>query len=446
MDLLQGSVGKTLFLFSFPFMLSTLLQTLYSTTDTIVVGQTLGGAGLSAVSNGSQLMQLVYMLCIGFSSAGQVLIAQAKGAGNQEKMQKVVSTLFLLETAVSVGLGLVCLLFARIFLNLLNTPAEAYHQAWLYIVICCIGIVFTGLYNMFSAVLRGMGDARHPLIFVVIATSLNIVLDILFVAFFKWNVAGAAVATVIGQAVSVLASIWYLARNGEQFGVDFHIRSFRPDRETARQLLKLGIPMSLQGATISISFLFVSSMVNGLGVDGSAAYGVMQKIQSIPSFIAQGFGLGATSMIGQNLGAGRKDRVQKSVLFCILFCAVVYAIFGIFYITVPETCFRLFTQDPAVLAYAVLCMTMLFFELPAKCVMPACNGLVNAQGFVRLSMVVAVLDAFVGRVFLCWFFGNYLAMGAKGFFLGMILGTYVTAIIVFVYFVSGLWRKREALV
>ena len=446
MDLVHGPVGKTLLLFSFPFMLSTLLQTLYSTVDTIIVGQFLGSAGLSAVANGTQLMQMAYMLCIGFSNAGQVLIAQAKGAEQYGRMQSIIGTLFALETGLSFLVGTICLVFVNPILQLLKTPPEAMVQARYYIVICSIGIIFTGLYTMFSAVLRGMGDSKHPLLFVVIATGINVVLDLLFVAVFHWNVAGAALATILGQAVSVVCSFLYLAFNSGRYGISFSLRKLQVKKEIGRRIFGIGLPMALSGAAIQVSFLFVSGMVNRMGVDTSAAFGVTQKIRSIPGFMAQGFGQGATSMIGQNLGADRKDRAGQTVRWCTVFCACVYGLFGILYLTVPQLLYRMYTQDPAVLSFARMTLTILVLEIPASCFMQGSQALINAQGFVKLSLAVAVLDAIAGKIFLCWLCGYALHLGSCGLFLGNALGTYVTSVIVFGYYISGIWKKREKLV
>jgi len=445
MDLVNGPVAKTLVLFSFPFVFSTLLQTLYSTTDTIVVGQVLGSSGLAAVANASQLMQIAYMLVIGFSTAGQVLIAQASGAGKTEKLQQVIGTLFWLEVIMCLLASFICAVFASQLLSLMGTPPEAYEQARWYVMVCGGGMIFTGFYNMFSAILRGMGDSRHPLLFVVIATAVNIVLDILFVAYFHWSVAGAALATVIGQAVSVLFSVVFFFQNEERLGLRLHVQDLRAERAAMRQIIELGIPMAFQSAAVAFSFLFVVSMVNTLGVHVSAAFGVMQKIRQIPGFITQGFGLGTASMIGQNLGANRKDRVSKCVLTCIGCSAVIDAMAGILYIFTPELCFQLFTQDRNVLSMAILCCTAMAIELPANVFMPACNNLVSAQGFVKLSFAVSLTDAFAGRVFLCWLLGIKLGFGAMGMFIGYIGGTYITSVIVSFYFFSGLWKKRSTL-
>ncbi|MGN0999363.1 MAG: MATE family efflux transporter [Faecousia sp.] len=444
-NLIDGPVGKTLTLFSVPFVISTLLQTLYSTVDTVVVGQVLGKEGLSAVSNGSQLMQMIYMICIGFSTAGQVLIAQAAGAKKYKKVQKIIGSLCVLEILFSLVLSAFCVCCSGWLLDILHTPEEARQQAAYYVIICGVGVLFTGMYNMFSAILRGLGDSKHPLLFVVISTSINLVLDLLFVIVFHWNVAGAALATIIGQLVSVIFSIVFLSHHEDSFHFRLEWRMLKAEKESAVQLVKLGVPMCIQSAAVQSSFLFVSHMVNNLGLTVSAAFGAMLKIRNIPGVLTQGFGLGASSMIGQNLGAKRQDRVKQTVNWCIFLTSIVNLFFGIFFALFPELCFRLFTQDADVLDYAGICMFALILELFGKSVMPACNALVSAQGFVQFGMVVAFLDAFAGRVFLCWLFGSVFDWGALGFFLGYTCGTYMTAIPVFVYYISGLWKKRAVL-
>jgi len=444
-DLVNGPVASTLISFSIPFMLSTFLQTLYSTADTIVVGQYLGSAGLSAVSNGSQLMQLLYLFCVGFSSAGQVLIAQAQGAGKKEFERELVGALFGIVVIFSVAIGVLCILFNGSFLTLLATPEEAFVQAEYYIIICGAGMVFTGLYNVFSAVLRGLGDSIHPLLFVLVASVVNIILDVVFIAFFHWNVAGAGLASIIGQAVSVWFSFVYLKRHKELFPFSLHIRDLIPHREISMKIIAIAIPMSIQNAAIQFSFLFVSRMVNALGVTVSAAFGVTQKLRNIPGMLTQGLGTGCSAMIGQNLGARRNDRVDVIMRWGYAITAGINAVFAIVFFAAPVLCFRMFTQDETVLVYAGICILSLLIELPGKTCIYIGNALINAQGFVKFSTIIGLTDAFAGRVFLSWLFGIRLGWGASGFFIGYSLGTYLTAIPGLVYYVSGLWKKRSLL-
>ena len=446
MDLVNGSVISTLLLFSGPFILSTLLQTLYATVDTIVVGQFLGSAGLSAVSNGSQIMQLIYMVSIGFINAGQVLLAQSKGAENQEKLQKVTGTLFLMTLGLSVLFGVLCLGFSGPMLTLLHTPPEAFDAAKAYIRICGGGMIFTGFYNMFSAIFRGMGDSRHPLLFVFIASVINLFLDLIFVATFRWGVAGAAWATIIGQAISVIFSIRFFHKHASEYGIRFSAQEIRYDSWSAENMFRIGIPMALQSGAIQISFLFASGLVNTLGVDASAAFGVSQKLRNLPGIMTQGMRLAVTSMIGQNLGARKYDRVDRIVRYSMLVCFIINFTFGIVFAAAPLFCFRLFTQDEHVLAFAAMCMFTLVIELPGRVVMPPCGGLIHAIGHVKLSLTIAFLDAFAGRILLCWLLGSVMGMGAYGYFLGYALATYITSVPEIVYYLSGRWRKRQLLV
>lgn len=444
-DLLHGPVGKILLQFSLPFMFSTLLQTLYSTVDTVIVGQYLGASGLSAVSNGSLLVQMLYMVCIGFSNAGQILIAQAQGSKNTKETKKIAHALFVLELFLAVGLGAGCVLFRWQFVTLLQVPTDAAQQAVDYTVICGVGLLFTGLYNMFSAVLRGMGDSKDPLKFVIVASIINVILDIVFIQEFRWGVAGAALATIIGQAVSVIFSIVLFYKKEALRNLLPSLKGLILERKTVRLIIKLGVPMAIQGTAIQFSFLFVGRMVNSLGLEISAAFGVAQKLRNLPGILTQGLGLGATSMIGQNWGAKKLNRVSATINWSILLCGGINLLLGLAYLLAPTVCFRAFTQEEAVLEYASLCMLTLVVELPGRSTMPGCGALISAQGFVQFSFVIGFVDAFVGRVLFCWLLGTVMGLGALGFFLGYSVGTYLTAIPQIIYYGSGLWKRRKVL-
>ena len=220
-DFTQGSVAKQLLWFTLPFMASNAMQVLYSTIDMVIVGEYVGTPGLSAVSQSSQIMNFATMVCLGFSNAGQVLVSQALGAGKKKEMNHIIGTLFSLLMILALILTAI-ILCARVWiLDVMNIPAESYGYAMDYLVICGAGLIFTAGYNMVSAVLRGMGDSKRPFLFIGIASVVNLVLDIVFTGFWGWEVAGAAWATIIGQAVSFLFSVFYLFKNRAAFGFDF---------------------------------------------------------------------------------------------------------------------------------------------------------------------------------------------------------------------------------
>ena len=442
-DLTEGNVFRTLLVFSLPFMASNIMQTLYSMVDMMIVGNIVGSYGLSALSIGSQLMEMMVVMLIGFSNGGQVVISQHIGSGRKDAVPFINGTMTVLTICISVvfmGIGIIGCDF---FLGLLNTPAEAFSYAHDYVTIYSAGIIFTGLYNMISAIFRAQGDSRHPLIFVSIATVVNVILDLFFVGVLGWAAAGAAFATIIGQAVSVVFSVFFLLRHQEEFSYRFGAKYLKPSKAHVYRICRLGVPMALQSSTINISFLFVSGMINTLGVTVSAAFGALSKLRNVPGFVMQSFGMGSNSMIGQNYGAQRYDRIREVFRSCIKINIVIACAFGLVFFLFPEGVFHLFTSDPEVLAYAPMCIFCLIAELPAKVEMTAGGSLVAAIGNVKLSMSLSILDAIIGRIGLTWLLGNFFGLGTFGYLLGYTMATYLSAIPQLIYYLSGMWTRRE---
>ena len=217
----EGSIAKKLIMFALPLMLSNLLQTVYNMVDMIVIGQFVGKESLSAVSIGGEILMALTFVSMGLCMAGQILISQYVGAQNKEQIKKTIGTLFTVVFACGIALTVICVFLVDPILDLLNTPAEAWSETWDYVFICILGLVFIYGYNIVGAILRGMGDSKHPLIFVAIAAGANLVLDLVFVVVFKWQAMGTALATVMGQAISFIFSLIYLFRHKVEFGFDF---------------------------------------------------------------------------------------------------------------------------------------------------------------------------------------------------------------------------------
>ena len=275
-------------------MASNALQVLYSAIDMIIVGNYVGKEALSAVSISSQIVNFATMVCLGFSNAGQVMVAQALGAKKKKEMNDIIGTLFGFVLALAIVISGVILVARVGILKLINTPDESFDMAMEYLVICSAGLIFTAGYNMVSAVLRGMGDAKRPFLFIAIASVVNLVLDILFTGILGWGVAGAAWATIIGQAVSFIFSLIYLYRKKAAFGFDFKRESFVPNKKYVGMIGKLGSPMAIQFGFINISMIFVTALINMVGVEASATFGVGVRIDDIINKISQGIQYAAT--------------------------------------------------------------------------------------------------------------------------------------------------------
>jgi putative MATE family efflux protein len=445
-DLTTGSVARKLLTFALPFMLSTLLQTTYSMVDMMIVGHFVGSAGLSAVSTSSQFIWLTTALCMGFTNGGQIIISQLVGAGRRDDLQKTIGTIICSIFIVALFVTALGLCFTKPILRLLSIPPEAFGDAVKFLTIVFIGTLFTFGYNLVSSILRGMGDSRHPLIFVAIAAGTNLVLAVLFVAILGWGIAGAATATVIGQATSFMISVRYLYKNKDAFGFDFKWRSFRIDKAYLKRLLRLAIPFALQNSAISISMLFVNKYINMYGLTASATFGTGTRIEQIPWVVVTGIMMACATMVAQNMGAGKIDRIKKTVNIAAGICAVSAVFFMTLYFFFPRQIYAIFTTDKDVLQMAPMFMLALVVSLPATTMMCPFQAFIEGIGNAVLVMIIALLDGFVSRIVICLLLAYVFHMGLMGWFLGYGLAAYVNTIICMVYYYSGIWKKRRALI
>lgn len=445
-DLTTGSVGKELLRFSFPFMLSNALQTVYNLVDMVVVGQFVGASGLSAVSIGGQIVWLLCCLAIGYASGGQIFISQLVGAGDHAGIRRTIGTLFTVIAAFSVLFTILGIIFHAPLLALLNTPTESMEQAKDYVVICSIGMFFVYGYNTVSAVLRGMGDSTRPFLFIAIAAILNVILDVIFVGPFGMESAGAALATIISQAVSFIVSIIYLYIRRDSFGFDFKLKSFAVDGRTFKSLSFLGLPLTVQTTAINISMLFVSAGINTYGLVYASVYGIGGKLQSIMFIITNSISTASASMFGQNLGAAKFDRVKKIFWFGNLYCIIFFVVVAIVCLVIPGPIFRLFTQDAEVIAQADQFMVTLVVMFSGFATMTAGIALINGIGNGSLSLITALLDGVIVRIGLCVLMAGPMGMGVWGYFWGNALAGYISTIIGDFYYLTGAWKRRKLMI
>ena len=440
-DFTKGNITSQLIRFAWPLFLSNLLQILYNMVDMIIVGQVHGKAGTSAVAVGGDVTMLLTFIAIGFSSAGQVLIAKYIGAGKKEVLGKFVGTLAGFLAISSAVISSIGMFFQDKLLILMNTPEEAYEGAVAYSTICMAGLVFIYGYNAVSAIMRGMGDSKHPFIFIGVAAGLNVLLDILLVP--RLGVGGAALATVVSQVVSVILCTVFLVRNRDKFSLICSFRDFIVwNVEMLVSLLKLGIPMAIKMAAVQISKLFVNSYVNSYGVEVSAFAGIANKLASFSNLISNSMNAAGSTMVGQNIAAEKYDRVKGIILRLAVITLTVSSIVSLAFIMFPEAIVGLFTGDGAVLALArpfVPIAVLLFFSSAMRAMM---NALINGSGNYKTNFATAILDGIVLRIGLSVLFGLVLDMKHFGFWLGDALAGYTPFFIGLVFYLSGAWKKK----
>ena len=442
-DFTQGNIMEQLVKFALPLFLSNLLQVVYNMVDMIIVGNRLGKVGISAVSVGGDVSHFLTFIAIGFANAGQVLIAQYIGAGERKKIGKFVGTMggFLLSCAMIISV--IGFVFRHWMLRLMNTPGEAYDGAMVYSVVCMVGLVFIYGYNIVSAILRGMGDSKHPFIFISIAAVLNVILDVLLVIIFDFGTGGAAFATVFSQAISFVVCIIFLMKHREQFELDMKPVDFiKWDKEMLLSLVKLGIPMAIKTASIQVSKLFVNSWINSYGIAVSAFAGIANKIANISNLISAAMNTAGSTMVGQNIAAKEYDRVKQIMQSLAKISLSVAAILSCFICLFPRQIFGVFTTDAEVMEIAMKYVPIAVLLFAGSALRAIMNALLNGSGNYKINFVTAILDGVILRIGLSLLFGLTFGMKHYGFWLGDALAGFTPFWIGVVFYFSGVWKKE----
>ena len=442
-DLTQGSVLRQLMTFALPIALANILQIVYTVVDTVMIGRFIGTAGISAVTSAGNIMMIFTNFSMGVSGAGQVIIAQFQGKQDRSSVSRSVGTMFTFVVLLALVLMAAAIPCTVPLLRLIRTPAEAFGMAKDYAVCCFAGMVFIFGYSGVGAMLRGMGDSRHPLIFIAIATVTNIVLDLLFIGVLGMSAFGAALATVIGQGVSFVFSLGFLYRKREAFGFDFRPRSFRMDPTILKMLARLGLPMALQYIAVNISVMYVAACINTYGVVISALTGIGDKLRVIVAILVSSVGTAASAMIGQNVGAGKYDRVRRIYLLTMLMLLIPCALMGGLGALFPRAVVGVFDRSPEVLAMAPRFMVINLVTFMAFAFYQPFTSLINGLGYAAFAFVNGIIDGVVARIGIVWLMHSVLRLGYWGVWWGASLATYVCATIGTVYFLSGRWRRRK---
>ncbi len=442
-DLTRGSVSKQLMKFAIPFLLSNLLQAFYSVADMIIVGRLCGTHGITGVNIGSQINILVTGAALGLAVGGTVLIAQYGGAKKFDEQRKTIGTLFTLYMILAVIFTVVMLLLGTTLLDVLKTPQVAYTEAENYYNICMAGLIFMFAYNVISAILRGMGDSKRPLYFVLIATIVNIIGDIILVGPFKMGAAGAAYATIGAQALSVVLSLIYLAKN--HFFAGYKKSDFKIDKEKAKMLLKIGLPSSVQQVVISFSFLTLTALVNSLpNADiASACQGIGGKVNSFAVLPALAMSSAVSSMAGQNIGAGETERAKKTMLtgmgIAFGITIFVFALVQLF----PQQIISLFDTNEEVIAVGSDYMRFIALDYLFVPFVFCMNGLAIGAGYTNFALFNACFSSILVRVPFAYIMVNLTSMGFNGVGIATGLASVASMIVGAIYVASGKWKKPK---
>lgn len=444
LDLTTCNITSGLIRFSLPFLASSILQTLYSTVDTIIVGQFVGSAGLAAVNNVSYICNAASNIGLGASAGSAVLIAQYCGAKNEEGIHRTVGTALSISTMMAILISLVVCLFTGPLLTLINIPEEAYSEAYGYLMIRAACFLISFLYNSITSFLRGMGDSKRPLYFSAVASVANVFLDLLFVAGFHWGAAGAAAATEISEVFALVWAFVYLKKHQPGM-LTLQPSQYKIHRPTAKLVLKIGVPSSFQYLFIDLSFVFVNSIINGYGVIAASAVAVGSKVVNLSQTGISALSTGVGTMAGQNIGANQPDRAHKTIQVGVRCSLVVAAVMFAIIQAIPGPLVRLFNSDAAALEESIRCLRYLSLMSFPSAFFFIYVAIATASGFTTFSMFCHILDGVVVRVALSLLLTRVFGLGLVGVYLGMGLAPTLSAVIAGCYFYSGKWRNRKLL-
>lgn len=344
----EGIIWKQLLLFFFPIVFGTFFQQLYNTIDTVIVGHFVGKEALACVGgSSSQIINLIVGFFTGLSSGASVVIAQFFGAHDERSVRESLHTAYAFSILGSSIITILGFVLAPNMLRWMHTPAELIPDSTIYMRIYFLGIIFVFIYNTGSGILRAIGDSKHPLYYLIYCCIINIILDVLFVVVFHLGVFGVAIATLISQFVSaLLVTLNLMKSNGI---LQLFLREIRIYKSVLRSQLYIGVPAGMQSIMYSITNVIIQSALNSFGTDTVAAWSVYGKLDAIFWMVSGAFGIAITTFVGQNYGAGKKDRVLKSTRVCLGMDLTVSILLALFLIFSRNFLFRLFTNDPTVI-------------------------------------------------------------------------------------------------
>lgn len=346
-DLTSGSVWKTIFYFALPYFLSYFLQTLYGMADLFIIGQFQGVDGITAVSNGSQIMHMFTVMIVGLAMGTTVMVGRAVGARKSEDASEVIGNTVTLFLSLSLVLMVGLVLTVKPIVTLAGIPDKAVKGTIQYLTICFIGIPFITAYNIISSVFRGLGDSKSPMYFIAVACGANIALDYLFMGALHLGPAGAALGTILSQTLSVLISLFAIKK--KPTGIRLRKQNFIPQMSVMGQILQIGIPVAVQDGCIQVAFMVITVIANHRGLNDAAAVGIVEKIISGLFIVPSSMLAAVSALAAQNIGAGKHERAGQILrCACLLTCG--YGILLTLTVEcIPAAIVGIFTTDAAVI-------------------------------------------------------------------------------------------------
>ena len=437
-DLTTGHEGKSIFFFAMPMLIGSLFQQLYNTADSIIVGRFIGKEAMAAVSGANPIMFLLVAALMGVSLGFSILVSQFYGSGDLKKVKATIDTTYILLFIGSILISILGIVFGGPMLKLMNTPESVFAQSKLYLTIIFSGILFSAGYNSVSAILRGLGDSVTPLYFLIIATILNIVLDLTFIVVLRMGVEGVALATIMAQAVSFIISIIYLNKKHEV--LKFKIKGIVYDNKIFKDGLRLGLPSGVQQMLFSIGNMALQFLVNSYGTSAMAAFGAGLRIENFISLPIMNLGSAVSTFVAQNIGAGENERVKKgireSIKMTLVLAVTVIALILLF----RENLIALFNTDKDVIkigsSYLFIIGPFFLFIGTSFVLSSAMKG----AGDSMFALISSIVSLWLVRLPASYMLSKF--FGTDGIWMGIPFGWTLGLIVTVIYYKKGHWKTK----
>jgi len=437
-DLTDGRPAKLILQFATPMLIGNVFQQLYNVTDSIIVGRFLGKEALAAVGASFPLIFMLISFVIGIASGSTIVIAQYFGAKDLAKVRRSVDTMYIYLFFASLLITVLGITFSGPIFRLIRLPEEVIPQASLYMNVYLTGTIFFFGFNGTSAVLRGLGDSKTPLYFLVISTITNIAFDLLFVVVFKWGIAGAAWATVLSQAGAFITLILYLNRKHELMNLSW--RKMEWDKSIFLQSIRIGVPTGFQQTFVSLGMLALLRIVNDYGTDTVAAYSVAGRIDGLASLPAMNFGQALSTYTGQNIGANKIKRVKEGLIATLNMSVITAVVTSVLVMVFRYPLMALFTNDANVIAIGGRYLLIVggFYIMFSS--MFVIGGVMRGAGDTLIPMFITLFSLWIIRIPFAWILSH--KIGVDGIWWAIPIAWFFGMSFSYVYYRTGKWKLK----
>lgn len=438
-DLTVGKESSLILQFAWPMLLGNAFQQLYNIVDSIIVGNYLGKEALAAVGASSPIVFTLISLIIGLSMGFAIIISQYFGAKDINMVKRAIDTMNIFLFFASILITTIGIFLAEPILKMINTPTDILPQAALYLKIYMGGLTFIFGYNGVASILRGLGDSKTPLYFLIISTVLNIILVLLFVVVFKWGISGAAIATLIAQGFAFISSVFYLNKTHKIIRFSFLNLIF--DKYIFKKSLLIGLPSGFQMTFVSLGMIALLSIVNTFGTNVIAAYSVAIRIDSFASLPAMTLAGALSSFVGQNIGAGKTDRVKKGYVATLKMNLIITIVLTSVIVILPGWLMKAFTPDVDIIGIGKEYLYIVSAFYIVYTTMFINMGVMRGAGDTIIPMLITLFSLWLIRIPLAWVMSKY--FGYHGIWWAIPMAWFSGMILSYIYYKTGKWKNKS---